>query len=95
MERKCKKCGAWNSQNDFCKECLAPISPKELEKIAVKKRKAIKDKAPKSKLDTFVEKVKNSNNPFVIILYKTVSFLWFIYMAILSFFLWFIAVGPG
>jgi len=95
MERKCTNCGTWNQQNDFCVQCDTPISPKEVQKIQVDNRAKIINKRPKSKLDLFIEKVKNSTNPFVIILYKTVSFVWFIYMAILSFFLWFIALGPG
>jgi len=95
MERKCTNCGTWNQQNDFCVQCNAPISPKEIQKVNVAKRETIINNKPKSKLDLFIVKVKNSTNPFVIVAYKTVSFLWFIYMAILSFFLWFIALGPG
>lgn len=95
MERKCTNCGTWNRNNDFCTQCAKAISPKELQKIDVVKKEKVARNARKGRLDLFVEKVKTSTNPFVIVLYKTVSFIWFVYMAILSFFLWFIAAGPG
>ncbi len=95
MERKCKSCGTWNTDNDFCSQCNKAISPVELEKIEVQKRQSFSDKLEKSMLDKSFAKFKNSSNPFVRELYKILYGFWVIYMAIISFFLWFIALGPG
>ena len=95
MERKCTSCGTWNQNNDFCSQCAQAISPRELQKAEATQLKIAKQNAPKSKLDEFVRKIKHSKNPLVRLSFKVLSFIWFVYMAILSFFLWFIAIGPG
>lgn len=95
MERKCHKCSTWNTDNDFCTNCGEAISPKEV----LKKEQVQKDlKAqliPKGKVDVLLNKFKNSKNPFVKVLYVVCFSLWTIYMAIMTFFLWFVALGPG
>lgn len=95
MERKCTNCGTWNTRNDFCVKCASPISPKEIEKVRVEKRKETLQKRPKAKLDIFIEKCKTSSNPFVRGGYHTASFLWSIYIATITFLMWCVAVGPG
>lgn len=96
MERKCIKCGHWNDTiNDFCAKCSTPISPNELRKIDEQKREKQESEKPKSRIDLIVARVKNSKNPFVQMFYWVCYSLWMVHMAVITFFLWFIALGPG
>lgn len=65
VERKCLTCGTWNKNEDFCINCGAAISPKEIEKLEEAKREAIRRNAPKDKLDIILEKAKNSKHWYV------------------------------
>ena len=95
MERKCPSCGTWNNDNDFCKQCGMAISPKELEKLEVVKRQTFSDKVKKTMVDKGFIRFKNSKNPFLRELYKILYGFWVVYMAIISFILWFITLLAG
>lgn len=95
MERKCTICGTWNLDNDFCTSCGKAISPIELEKIEVIKRQSFADKLEQSIVDKEFMKYKNSKNVFVRQLFKIMYSFWVVYMAIISFMLWLIALVTG
>ena len=95
MERKCPKCGVWNNDEDYCKDCGTLISPS---KIAVKEeeeRKAKFQMRKPGKLDEWFEKFAASKNPFVKILYYILYSIWFIFAALIGFALYIAAASPG
>lgn len=94
MERKCLNCGHWNTDEAFCSKCGAAISPNQVKKARSDER-AKRIKVDKSKLDEFASKWKNTDNPFLKLAYKVAYFFWMLYIGIISFILWFIALGPG
>jgi hypothetical protein len=94
MERKCWNCGHWNTNEAFCVSCGSPIAPNQVRKVRKEKREK-NFKVDKSKLDEFAEKWKNTNNVFLKLLYKVAYLFWMLYIGIISFILWFIALGPG
>lgn len=94
MERKCSNCGEWNSNEAFCKSCNAPLSPRQVNKVR-KASRAKRNKMDKSKLDEFAYKWKHTKNPFLKLSYRVAYFFWMVYIGIISFILWFIALGPG
>lgn len=59
IERKCLNCQTWNTDEDYCKSCHAPISPKALDIVEDdKRRKALANQKP-SRLDIWLKKAKN------------------------------------
>lgn len=65
IQRRCKKCGTWNGDVHYCTNCGAVISTEEEERLEHKKKKEIEANKPKDKIDLFVEKYKNHQNPIV------------------------------
>ena len=95
MERKCRSCTTWNSDNDFCNQCGEAISPQAVLKEERIKKDLAAQLIPKGQVDLFLSKFKNAKNPFVRVLYIICLSMWTVYMAIMTFFLWFVALGPG
>ena len=95
MERKCPNCGHWNKDEDFCENCGSPISPKEVEKErAVAREKKLAVRKP-NKVDIWLEKIKESKNPFVKFVYYVVGGVWFVIMSIMVAVLYLVAGTPG
>lgn len=78
-----------------CHACGALLDPHERIRSEARDRDAVRMKAPRGRLDNFVERFKASRNPFLKALYLLLSALWFVYWVVLSFILWLIAAGPG
>ena len=95
MERKCRKCNTWNTDNDFCTNCNAPLSPQEIRKAEVAELERKEADKPKDKVDLFLEKMKDSRYILVRGLYYICFSLWAAFMAVLAFFLWLVAATPG
>lgn len=95
MERKCMQCGTWNLDNDFCIDCAAPVSPKEIQKVVATQKQQLKQSVPPGKLDAWILKIKNSTNPIIRALYKIMYSFWVAYMAVISFILWVVAWMSG
>lgn len=96
VQRKCPACGAWNIGNvTHCTECGELIDPTmRIERDAASREK-VRLSAPRSTLDQFIDRFKQSRNPFVKLAFAVLSALWFVYWVILSFILWVIAASPG
>lgn len=95
MKRKCLKCGTWNENNDYCISCNALISPELIRKIEEEKRIDAFNNRQKSGLDKAIERLKESNNIFAIILHFILKSVWTLLMLIVSFIVWLIAATPG
>lgn len=98
-QRKCRHCGTWNDQDlDTCSKCKEIISPTILAKIArvaadqKREAQAIKNA---SKFEKWMARFENSPKPINKILFKLISILFTIHMAIMSFFIWLIALISG
>lgn len=94
VERKCKNCGTWNGEVDYCSNCNALISPVIIESNREAEREKVRQDQPPSKLDILMDKWKNSRFLVVRIFYKIVYTISVIFFAIASFFAW-MAVSPN
>jgi hypothetical protein len=96
IQRKCQQCATWNINNEsHCKSCGWALEPEIRIKEEAQARARVRSSAPRGKLDNFIERFKNSRNPFLRVFYLVLSALWFVYWVILSFILWVIAASPG
>ena len=75
-----------------CNQALNPEIIKQLKHDEREKKDA--EKAP-DKLDILNEKMKNSEYLLVRIFYRILYSIWATFIAIVSFFMWMIAAGPG
>ena len=95
MARRCKKCNTWNEDVDYCKNCGEVISLELQEKLDWEvKKNIIENKAP-DQLDVFFEGFKNSRFFLIRAVYFVLHSVWVMLISILTFFMYFIAVGPG
>lgn len=98
-QRKCHNCGKWiDLAQDYCQFCDATLDPT----LRAKEEKAEKDRiAREEKLltESWVEKklrkLQESDKPIHQFLYQVLNVVFTIYMGILSFFIWLIALISG
>lgn len=96
IQRKCQQCATWNIDNESqCKSCGSSLEPITRIKEEAMERERVRSSIPRGQLDRFIERFKNSRNPFVRVFFLILSALWFVYWVILSFVLWVIAASPG
>ncbi len=94
VERKCLGCGTWVS-TDVCPKCGLNTNPKKIRVDKIREIKSKKEAQNSSRLELILKKWKNTKNPFFKMSYWIGYSIWLIYMAILSFFAFIIAWGPG
>tara|TARA_B100001769_G_C21580525_1_gene328332 strand:- start:118 stop:408 length:291 start_codon:yes stop_codon:yes gene_type:complete len=94
VERKCLGCGEWIS-NDICEKCGLDSNPKRVRIQKIRAVQTKKEEQQPPRLELFLQKWKNTKNPFFKSTYWIGYSVWFIYMAILSFFALIVAWGPG
>lgn len=98
-ERKCLTCGTWNTDNDYCINCSEILSPgiieENREKVREEERQRKEEIERNSRLSIFFDRWKNF--PFFPIrwLYYIVYTIWFIVMAIASFFAYIVVGANG
>lgn len=95
MERKCPSCGFWNTDNDYCSACNTPLSQDLIRKKAVEEKAKEYANRPPEKLDILMQKMENSRFLLVRIIYRIVYSIWVAFVAVMSFFMWMTAAGPG
>lgn len=95
IERKCLNCGTWNKDEDFCTNCGAPISPKEIEKKEAQEKRIEEANKPKDKFDLLAERMKEHDSAFVRFLYKVAYSIGMVFAAIGGFFAWLVAMANG
>lgn len=95
VSRKCSHCGEWNGNQDFCTQCGKPLSPAEVRKEELKKWKPMWVRTEPTAIDLFLERIKQSRNPVVKLIYYAMYSIWVAYLAILSFFMFLVAITPG
>jgi hypothetical protein len=89
-EWKCSNCNNWNEATStglFCSKCGNPhYLESEEEKKSIKKRLEI---------NNLNIPIYPGDNIFIKVLKNVFNFIQFIFLAIVSFFFWLIALGPG
>ncbi len=96
-EKKCPVCNKWTDGNQpNCTHCGALIDPHQIAARNKKEREdeRIRNKTP-SRFENYLEKLSESENPFAKFSFFVLRTLFNIYMAVLSFFLWLIALISG
>lgn len=95
IERKCLNCGTWNKNNKFCIQCNEAVSPEEIEKIEIRKKRQEEANKPKDKFDLFAERLKTHKSPIVRFIYQIGYSVSVIFGAIGAFFAWMVAMANG
>lgn len=98
-EKKCHQCGKWtDGSQTHCEFCGALIDPF----IIAREKKQKRDEAAKQKqlaeegrFEKFLRELEESDKPFHRFSFSILNTLFNIYMAILSFFIWLIAIASG
>jgi len=89
-EIRCKECGTWNKttiQNPVCENCgieLRPVSEQEKENIE-QRLHAWEIDIP----------IHDHDSDFIRFFKKTFNAVQWVFIAIMSFFIWLFALGPG
>ncbi|MCA1762091.1 MAG: hypothetical protein ABR574_02770 [Cryomorphaceae bacterium] len=98
-QKKCPACGKWTDGSKqrcvFCNSLIDPqlIAEEDSRKRAEKSRQ--ERLASESKFEKYLRKLKESDKPGYTLLFKILNTLFNIYMAVLSFFIWLIALISG
>jgi hypothetical protein len=95
LERKCPNCNTWSNNQDYCPHCKQAISSNAIGKLEEKNRVEDIAKRPPTKLDILVNRMKYSKYWLVRAGFYIGFSVWTIFMLILSFFMWLIALTPG
>jgi hypothetical protein len=92
-ERKCPSCNHWNKGvSTHCEKCYSLLDKNE---ILREEREKIYGKPKLEKpgwLENYLEKTKDTTNPFVKVARFALNVGWIIYMAFITFIVW-LAVG--
>jgi uncharacterized membrane protein len=98
-QKKCPKCGKWtDGDRTHCVFCDALIDPV----LVAKERKRVRDEEARerrlleeTKFEKYLRNLQESDKPIHKIGFKILNTVFTIYMAILSFFIWLIALISG
>lgn len=92
-EKKCPHCGAWSKWNqdiqDTCEHCGNKLGGADL---AYHEKRLAQEKANR---ENWIFYIKDTDNGFVRVVKKVGNFFYTIYIAIITFLAWLIAVLPG
>ncbi len=98
-QKKCPSCGKWtDGSKDTCVFCDSLINPALIQQ-AEQRRKEETRRAEKlaneSKFERYLRKLEESDKPGHVLAFKILNTAFSIYMGILSFFIWLIALISG
>lgn len=82
ITRKCRKCGSWNGENNYCSTCNYPVSPQALE---AKKKEGALPEGPDLR-EIILEKARHSKYMLTRFFFYTIYGLFMIIIAIGAFF---------
>lgn len=98
-QRKCHDCGKWtDSSEKYCVFCDATLDPvlRAKEEKAEKARIARENKLlTESRFERYLRKLQESEKPLHKAAFRVLNIAFTIYMGILSFFIWLIALISG
>ncbi|MFZ9847213.1 MAG: hypothetical protein ACO3EE_03545 [Flavobacteriales bacterium] len=93
--QKCLHCHTWNENRDYCSKCNHALNYEIARKIEIAKKEEQEANREKDALDKFIYRMKNSRFILVKGIFYFFYSIWFIFAAIVSFFVAIIAAGPG
>jgi len=98
-QKKCPSCGKWtDGSKDYCVFCDSLINPVLIQKAEQERKAQIRRSeqlANENKFEKYLRKLEESDKPGHVIAFKILSTAFSIYMGILSFFIWLIALISG
>jgi hypothetical protein len=92
---KCPKCQTWNEDRDYCLNCNELLNYKIQRALEIEAKRVAEENRPKSDLDLFLERIKNSDKPSEKVLHYLLQSLWFLVLGFASLCVLFLAAGPG
>jgi len=92
--QKCPSCHTWNENRDYCSNCNHLLNYEIARKLEIEKKEVQEANREKDAIDNLIHRMKNSRFILKGIFYFFYS-IWFIFAAIVSFFVAIIAAGPG
>jgi uncharacterized membrane protein YvbJ len=94
-QRKCSECGHWNTDLDYCEKCGHLINLELQVQVEQKKKWAEKATKEPDKLDVIVDYFRYSKWWIFRAIYAVFHAVWVMVVAIISFFIYLMAWGPG
>lgn len=93
--QKCPHCHTWNENRDYCSQCNYLLNYEISRKLEILKKEEQEANREKDAIDIFIHRMRNSRFILVKTLFYFFYSIWFIFAAIVSFFVALIAAGPG
>jgi len=98
-QKKCPSCGKWtDGSKDHCAFCDSLINPILIQQAEQKRRAEIRRSeklANENKFEKYLRKLEESDKPGHVLAFKILNTAFSIYMGIISFFIWLIALISG
>ena len=95
-QKKCPSCGKWtDGSKDHCAFCDSLINPVLIHQAEQKRKEEIRRSERlqnENKFERYLRKLEESDKPRHILAFKILNTAFSIYMGILSFFIWLIAL---
>jgi Na+/melibiose symporter-like transporter len=93
--QKCPSCHTWNENRDYCSNCNHLLNYEIARKLEIEKKEVQEANREKDAIDNLIHRMKNSRFILVKGIFYFFYSIWFIFAAIVSFFVAIIAAGPG
>jgi len=93
--QKCPKCNTWNENCDYCSQCNHVLNYELIRKAEIQKQEREEANKKKDAIDIFLHRMKHSRYILVKGIFYFFYSVWFVFAAIVSFFVALIAAGPG
>ena len=93
--RLCPDCKIFTEDNDYCSQCGKLINLEKIRASELKKRTEEIQNIQPDELDRWIDKFKHSRFILVRMTYTVLHSIWFVFMAIVSFFMFLTAAMPG
>ena len=98
-QRKCHDCSKWTDSSEkycvFCDATLDPVLRSKEEKAERDRIEREKKLLTESKFEKFLRKLQESEKPVHKVSFRFLNIAFTIYMGVLSFFIWLIALISG
>jgi methionyl-tRNA synthetase len=93
IQRKCRNCGTWNDEEDYCKSCQSSLSPLALEKEKDALRKQEEETRTPSNFELWLGRIENHKFFLVRLFYKILRSIGIIFTFFGVFFAWLAALA--
>lgn len=91
----CFNCHQWSTQSDRCEHCQTILSRELKEKIKEEEELRLNPPKPPSKFKLFIERLKNSKNPVIKVIYYILLSIYLFYIGIMMVIMYIISMVTG